>query len=246
MIKKLIFDLDNTLIKWEDEKNWQKAYEQIKKIYDVTEDEFEKIKIAVNEYEKHEDIFSEEKMQENINKAINKQFKNDFLQMILNIFADCIPEDKEPDLDITLEYLSNKYELVVLTNWFEWPQNIRLEKYGIRKYFSKVFGADKFKLKPNKEAFETAMENNSADECIMIGDGIINDIEGARGIGLAAILLQNTNITNNINNANNISSINNQNYTDHIKNNGSKDDITNVNNQDYRVINSIAELRNIF
>lgn len=246
MIKKLIFDLDNTLIKWEDEKNWQKAYKQIKKIYDVTEDEFEKIKIAVNEYEKYEEIFNEKKMQENINKAINKQFKNDFLQMILNIFADCIPEDKDPDLDSTLEYLSDKYELVVLTNWFEWPQEVRLEKYGIRKYFSKVFGADKFKLKPNKEAFETAMENNSADECIMIGDGIINDIEGARIIGLEAILLQNNNITNNINDANHIVSISNQDYEAYIEINDSKDDITNFNNQDYMVINSIAELRNIF
>ena len=39
----------------------------------------------------------------------------------------------------TLKYLSNKYELVVLTNWFTDCQQKRLEKAGILKYFKKVF-----------------------------------------------------------------------------------------------------------
>ncbi len=217
MIKKIIFDLDNTLIKWEDEKNWYRVYEKIKKNYQITPEEFQKIRLSVEEYEKNEDIFNEEKMQKKINNAIGKNLNKEFVQTILKIFADCIPDEKDSELDETLQYLICKYELVILTNWFTWPQEERLEKYGIRKYFTKVHGADKFKLKPNRQAFEVAIGDNKITECIMIGDGIVNDIEGAKKIGLDAILL--------VNNCN--------------------DAVEQIRKQEYRVIKNIGELKQI-
>ena len=188
MIKKIIFDLDNTLITWEDEKNWNKAYKELVQQYKITTEQFDKVKQIMNNYEVLEDIFCKETMQEMINKKLNKEYPIQFLQIILNTFAQCVPEQKNPDLYETLQYLSQKYELVVLTNWFTWEQGKRLEKYGISQYFTRIYGADSFKVKPNKESYDVAIGTNKKDECIMIGDGIKNDVEGAIKNGIQAIL----------------------------------------------------------
>lgn len=188
MIKKIIFDLDNTLIKWEDEKNWDKVYNNLLKKYEISIQQFQKVRNIINNYELVEEIFDEKTMQKMINSELEKEYSTEFVKTILETFAECIPEGRDTELEETLKYLSTKYELVVLTNWFGWQQEKRLQKYGIIEYFKKVYGADKFKVKPNKEAYQIAIGDNKTNECIMIGDGIKNDVEGAIKNGLNAIL----------------------------------------------------------
>ena len=188
MIKRIIFDLDNTLIQWEDEKNWDKVYKNISKQYEISAQQFKEVKKMINNYEYVEEIFNEEIMQKMINEILQQKYTTEFIKIILSTFAECVPEQKDAELEEVLKYLSTKYELVVLTNWFGWQQEKRLQKYGIYKYFKNVYGADKFKIKPNKEAYEIAVGDNKPNECIMIGDGIQNDVEGAIQNGLNAIL----------------------------------------------------------
>lgn len=188
MIKKIIFDVDNTLIPWDDEENWNKVYDALIIEYELTMDECNDVKNVVNNYELMEDIFAVNKMQKMINSAIQKEYSEKFLQIILEIFAECVPE-RDLELEETIKYLSTKYELVILTNWYTWQQEARLQKFGILQYFTNVYGADHFKIKPNKEAFEVAMGKNKPDECIMIGDGIENDVKPAIKYGLDAILV---------------------------------------------------------
>lgn len=190
MIKKIIFDVDNTLIPWLDEENWNKVYNALMKKYELTIDEFKDVKNVVNNYELIEDIFDANKMQKMINSAIQKDYSNDFLEIILSTFAECVPE-KDPKIEETMQYLSSKYELVALTNWFTVEQEKRLDKFGILSYFTKVYGADTFKIKPNKEAFDVAIGSNLPSECLMVGDGIENDVKPAIKYGLDAILVDN-------------------------------------------------------
>ena len=125
-----------------------------------------------------------------LNKAINvrkvvvicKIFINDFLYNI----GFC--GDVDDSVIDTLEYLSGKYELVVLTNWFTEAQSNRLRSAGIDKYFSKVYGGNLI-LKPEKHAFINAAGNSKLEECIMIGDSYNLDVMGAYNAGIKPIFM---------------------------------------------------------
>ena len=49
-------------------------------------------------------------------------------------------------------------------------------------------------MKPDKEAYLTAIGDFSIDECIIVGDNLEIDIDGALAVGLKAIFLNKKNI----------------------------------------------------
>ena len=87
-----------------------------------------------------------------------------------------------------VKYLCKKYELVVLTNWFTEQQKERLKNYKIEPYFKNVIGTDFILNKPNKESFIYACSPYDPSKCIMIGDSLLKDINGALNAGMDAIL----------------------------------------------------------
>lgn len=188
MIKRLIFDVDNTLMKWEDY-YWDTLKEVCKKLNITYTDELSNgIIKAIDTYESENQYYSREKMLLHINKITNNSFKMNFLNTMLECFEKCVPSNNKKVVAV-LEYLSSKYELVILTNWFLDIQTHRLENFGINKYFSKIFAAENFKMKPDKESFITAMESRKPSECIMIGDSFEKDIQAANDIGIKAIYI---------------------------------------------------------
>lgn len=187
MIKRVIFDIDNTLIPWKDE-YWievNKALDNLKIKY--TEKDIEEIRKAFAEYENVYFTFNEKLLIDFINKKTNKNYPIELIYKLIEYWSNCVPKELPKETIDLLEYLKNKYEMVILTDWFGEQQQKRLEKVGISKYFQKLYSADKTKRKPFKEAFLQAIENNRPDECIMIGDNFERDIEGALNAGLTAI-----------------------------------------------------------
>ena len=91
-----------------------------------------------------------------------------------------------------MEYLKGKYELVVLTNWFQNSQIERLKNVAIYKYFSNVYAPENFKMKPDKEGFEIARKDLQNDECVVVGDSLKTDIQGAINANMNAIWLDNS------------------------------------------------------
>ena len=77
-------------------------------------------------------------------------------------------------------------DLVVLTNWFSEPQITRLEKAGIKNYFTEFYGGN-LVLKPHPESYITACGKWSPSECVMIGDSLDTDIYGAMKVGMDTI-----------------------------------------------------------
>lgn len=195
MIKRVVFDVDNTLIDWKDY-YWHdgiiKACSELEISYHIEMEE--KIKNVIDNYEKQQEYFNVEIMQDLINKALGENYGIDFIKAILKFFEDCVPEKTDTNLIKTLEYLESKYELVALTNWFEKQQTQRLKNAGILKYFKNVYGTEKVKVKPNKEAFLAAIEKLEPNECVMIGDNLKIDIDGAISVGMNAIFLNRKNI----------------------------------------------------
>ena len=193
MIKKLIFDLDNTLIMWKEEYNIavQKALEMTysinnKEMSDIINnyaDEFE------NDLSNPKRYYDRQVFLDYINKKTNYNLNMEFLDNWLkcNVIYST-PDTLEKSVHNTLEYLSNKYELVILTDWFGETQIERLKKVDIYKYFSKLFAAKQY-AKPKKEAFLQAIGENTPEECAMIGDSIEIDILGAQNVGISNLVL---------------------------------------------------------
>ncbi len=186
MKKRLIFDLDNTLIIWK--KEYIKALEDTLNYYNIDiETNSPIIDSIIESLEKKYEQLTKQILLDEINHHCSLNLKIDFIDKLFQNQGTLA--DKNQEIINTLEYLSQKYELVVLTNYFKEVQENRLIKAGIRKYFTKIYAGDEVPLKPRKQAFEKAIGNYKKEECLMIGDNLYYDIEGANAIGLDAIML---------------------------------------------------------
>ncbi len=193
MIKRVIFDMDNTLMPWKTE-YFSEIYTALKELnIGFTEEDFLKIKKAFSEYENNYYTFNTKLMIDFINKYTKKNYPEELIEKLMNKWSKCAPE-KLPESTIkVLEYTKSKYEVVVLTDWYKEQQVKRLEKAKILKYFQEVYAAENTKRKPFKEAFMQAIGENKPEECIVIGDDFQRDIEGALKAGLQAIYYNPTN-----------------------------------------------------
>lgn len=184
-MKKIIFDLDNTLIFWKDE-YINKLYDVLS-LYNINDEKLaNKINYCLDNYEKDINYFSKGIIVKYINDNCNTNFDTKFLSLLLKKQEDLAELTCSKLID-TLEYLSSKYELYVLTNWFTSCQIGRLKKAGIYKYFKDVKGGEGY-LKPHKEAFLKLLKEEDFKDSIMIGDNIEIDIKGALNLGMDAIL----------------------------------------------------------
>lgn len=204
MIKRIIFDVDNTLI---DFPEYKEGYEKVLKQYNINKSAKD-LYDAIGYYDNHhKDIYYNKKeLLETINFKLNTNLPSSFLEDYLDMYNN-LKIEVNNDTKETLEYLSKKYELVVLSNWFTDSQEKRLEITKIRKYFKEIYGADKLPMKPNKDSYLKAMGRNDISECIMIGDSIEFDIEVPDKLGMKTILLNNEQIKTNYKTINKISDL---------------------------------------
>lgn len=186
MIKKIIFDVDDTLIM--NDKNSIKDYQKVLRKYgssDSNEDAFELYK-CIGNYEISTHHFQKDTLLEFINNYFNKNYPLEFIDDIIDIVSSWTHK-ASPELIDALDYLSNKYELDILTNWFIESQIKRLERAEIKDYFTEFIGSDKF-VKPSKESFEYFFKDCNPNECMVIGDRFDIDIETPLKLGMNAIL----------------------------------------------------------
>jgi putative hydrolase of the HAD superfamily len=183
MIKRLIFDFDNTLVMWKEE--YKNAIKNTISYYNLDID-YLKVDEVIETYENYYDKYNKENMIDLINKKFNLNLGIDFIDKWLEELGNMA--EKDDNLIDLLEYLSKKYELVILTNWFKYSQILRLKKAGIYNFFKEIYGGDEF-IKPNSISYKTAMGDKKIEECIMIGDNYKIDIEGALNLGMKAIMI---------------------------------------------------------
>lgn len=190
-IRRIIFDLDNTLIEWKDEywNSVNKAFEELNLSY--SNKEVENVKHAIDCYEDGRyKTYNIKNMHERIEEELGYKLPLKFTQTCLNNFAECVPEKMSTDIIEVLRYLKSKYDLVILSNWLKFGQVRRLEKTGLISFFSEIYTPEEFAMKPSKESFYIAKGDYKVDECVMIGDSLRVDVEGALNAGMKAIYLK--------------------------------------------------------
>ena len=88
---------------------------------------------------------------------------------------------------VVLEYLASKYRLYVISNGFYDVQLTKAKNSGISPFLTKIFTSDRIGYaKPKTGIFKYAITSANAEkkECLMVGDDIQNDIQGALNFGI--------------------------------------------------------------
>lgn len=181
MIKRIIFDIDGTLIrpiKFRPAK--EKTLEDLGLLTEENYDDFTK---GITTYEQNYDNYNRTDYTRHINSCMKNKLPDSFLEIFFKHLKIETPENVKTVK--TIEYLNSKYDLVLLSNFFEVSQRGRLETLGINHYFKEYYGEKK--IKPNREIFIEACGQYNPEECLMIGDNLKLDIEPAKELGLNVI-----------------------------------------------------------
>lgn len=181
-IKRIIFDLDNTLIPWSND--YLEAVKKAVVEYNIPVS-YEVMDGAYATYEEYYQNYTYENFRKHIKEQVGIDVSLDFIKAWIEYLGDmAMPATAE--LKETLEYLKSKYDLAVLTNGFTDSQGNRLVTAGIREYFTEVYGSEKYN-KPDSRSFIDACGPYSPEECLMVGDIYDIDYKGAIDAGLKAI-----------------------------------------------------------
>ena len=188
MIKRLIFDVDGTLIT---NVSFTKAIKDTLMDLDVfSEDRVNDFIKGIGTYEKIYNNYNKEDYTKHMSKQIKAPLGDNFPEVFFNHLKYAIPE-RNDELINSISELSKKYELVILTNYFSKSQVNRLNGMGIGKYFKQCYG--EHLIKPNPDAYINACGEYRPEECVMIGDDLYLDIECAKNKGLNTILVNTKN-----------------------------------------------------
>ena len=95
-----------------------------------------------------------------------------------------------------LEYLRSKgYILSIISNGFVEVQYKKMRRSGLLPYFSNIFLSEEVGYqKPDIRFFQSVLEslNVAPTECLVIGDNMQTDIQGAESAGICAVLYCNS------------------------------------------------------
>ena len=195
MIKKIVFDLDNTLLFLSDE--WEENYKRFVDKYNLSISANE-LFLSIGNFEKSMKniVVSKQKLSEYVSNDLSIDFTTNMILELLEIYDNTSLLNTDTIYDV-LNYLSEKYELIAYTNWFTDNQINRLKKYDLDKFFTKVYGWDILPKKPSKEGLSEIIKNDDIENYIFIGDSIELDLEVPYSMGIATIFYNRKNIKQN-------------------------------------------------
>jgi len=190
MIKRIIFDFDDTLVPFREE-----YYKELYDFYEpYLEGEKEKTFFELMNYiEDNIKYYNKESFSKIIEEYLHITMTDELYQEFIDIMAGLYREE-DKEIEPLLVYLSSKYDLVILTNWLKESQLGKLIELGLDKYFSEIYSCDTYPVKPSEEAFKQAMGNYSIDECVMVGDSYDIDIKTANELGMKTYFITDKNI----------------------------------------------------
>lgn len=202
--KHLFFDFDDTL--WDFQKNSAHVLEELFYEYQLAD----KLQTDFTNFEKTYQSINRDLWKKYYKKEIDKHhMRNHRFDTVFKAFGYNNYEEnlevtdnylkrgpkgihlKEGCID-TLNYLKPNYQLHIITNGFKESQDIKIEVCGLKNYFSQIIISEEHDLvKPEERIFRLAESFAGAktEDCVMIGDSLESDIEGALNAGWEAIYM---------------------------------------------------------
>lgn len=183
MIKRIIFDIDNTLLASDkDCDDSYKEYFRDNNLPDMSNELYD----VIEAYDATNPSYEMDDMIEYIQKHTEYDFSKKVFDDLFSLYKKhaTLLED---DIKETLNKLHEKYELVCLTLWYLDHQTARLETAGIKECFDEVYAIENAGLKPELKAFQTACGPHPFEECLVVGDNLNKDVITPISYGLNAI-----------------------------------------------------------
>ncbi len=191
MIKRIIFDIDKTLLK--SDEDVFKVYNEFLKQNDYFNFDSRDLYMVLEKFEATGKSYSNKEVSEFLKNNLDINLNEEHLLEVRKMYGDASTLINK-NTDKVLKYLSGKYEIYALSNWFNEDQKNRLRKVDLLKYFKEVYGVDNLGRKPSEEVFRKICIPYELNECIMIGDSIVNDIETPHRIGMNYIYCNYNNV----------------------------------------------------
>lgn len=198
-ITDIFFDLDHTL--WDFDKNSEMAFNRIfkDKFPEINCKDFIEKYIPINQacwklYQN--DKITHLELRYNRLKfsfdALNVVISDDEINQIANDYIEFLTDNNhlfDGAIEV-LEYLKPKYKLHIITNGFANVQDKKINNAALSGYFSTITNSELAGVKkPNSIIFDYAVRlaQASKENCLMIGDCLDADVNGALNAGLDAI-----------------------------------------------------------
>ena len=198
-IQHVFFDLDHTL--WDFEKNSDLTFQKVFKINNLQIDINSFLEIYKPLNFNYWKLYREEKVTKSALRygrlketfdAINFKVSDELINLMADQYITHLADFNflfDGTFEI-LDYLKEKYKLHIITNGFEEIQTKKMINSNIHHYFDKVITSESVGVKkPNPKVFNYALQMVKAtpNECMMIGDNLEADIQGAINCGIKAI-----------------------------------------------------------
>ncbi|MBI5959722.1 MAG: HAD family hydrolase [Chloroflexi bacterium] len=215
MLKAVLFDLDQTLIDWDDVEPWEDyQFRRFEAVLDLVHAEMhpaeniEPGRMFAVFIEQSARLWREcvatmrsphvvTMMQETLKECgVPEEHLN--IDAVMNVYTSQLPHGQRiyPDVrDVLGELRDHGLELGIITNAAH-PMLYRdreLEAVGIMDLFPRcrISAADVGYLKPHRAIFDHALRELSLDpaEAVFVGDSLTTDVEGSQGIGMYGVWL---------------------------------------------------------
>jgi YjjG family noncanonical pyrimidine nucleotidase len=205
-ITHIFFDLDHTL--WDFDKNSGFAFERIfnENKIDINLKDFLHYYIPTNvkywEMYRKDEITQSElrygRLKETFD-LIDYKTDQETIDFFSHQYIEYLPKFTElfDGAIETLDYLSSKYNLHIITNGFQDVQDKKMSNSNIKHYFKTITNSEMAGVKkPNPIIFEHALQKAAAkkEESIMIGDCLEADVGGALNFGMKALFFNSNKI----------------------------------------------------
>ena len=200
--KHLFFDFDDTL--WDFTKNSARVLEELFYEFELHEKLNTSFEHFLARYQKtnlelwskyYKRQVSKQEMRDNRFNTVFKGFGYDNYEENLLITQQYLTRGPKGEYlkegcRETLDYLKEKYTLHIITNGFSESQRVKIEGSGLTHYFTQVIISDEHGMvKPEPQIFRLAesMSGAKTNDCVMIGDSLESDINGALNAGWDAV-----------------------------------------------------------
>jgi putative hydrolase of the HAD superfamily len=198
----LFFDLDHTI--WDFDKNAEETLHELYRLHSLQDIGLTSPDLFIETYTRNNHRLWADYHIGNITKEALREarFKQTFAD--LGVPHELMPDGFEdayvrlcptktnlfPNAHATLQYLSEKYPLYLISNGFKESQDIKMRNTDIGKYFQGVIISEVVGFnKPDQAIYQHAIEVAGATkhQSIMIGDSLEADVYGALNFGMDAI-----------------------------------------------------------